>query len=222
MANTLSLSDYISDGDILREVTNTVGRPGKLGAYLRCVVSVSMLTEGWDANTVTHICGVRAFLSQLLCEQVVGRALRRMQSILQPSDKDCIRKFSPEYAQIIGIPFRFFKGGNDDALAAEPEVITAYRDTWELTNTNPRSGLVGILLPTHPSFNSPNYNRHIIPPRLYDNSQNGFAKLYDWNTNPAEVERWIHEAFLNRNNPKISPNLQRELFKNNRTGNQWQ
>ena len=57
---------------------NTVGKPGKLGENIKCVVSVSMLTEGWDANTVTHILGVRAFGTQLLCEQVVGARLRRM------------------------------------------------------------------------------------------------------------------------------------------------
>jgi type III restriction enzyme len=57
---------------------NTVGKPGKLGEHVKCVVSVSMLTEGWDANTVTHVLGVRAFGTQLLCEQVVGRTLRRM------------------------------------------------------------------------------------------------------------------------------------------------
>ena len=56
---------------------NTVGKPGQLGGSIRCVVSVSMLTEGWDANTVTHVLGVRAFGTQLLCEQVIGRALRR-------------------------------------------------------------------------------------------------------------------------------------------------
>src|SRR3546814_9492185 len=56
---------------------NTVGKQGRLGEQIRCVVSVSMLTEGWDANTVTHVLGVRAFGTQLLCEQVVGRALRR-------------------------------------------------------------------------------------------------------------------------------------------------
>ena len=56
---------------------NTVGKPGQLGGVIRCVVSVSMLTEGWDANTVTHVLGVRAFGTQLLCEQVIGRALRR-------------------------------------------------------------------------------------------------------------------------------------------------
>ncbi len=56
---------------------NTIGKPGKLGEQVKCVVSVSMLTEGWDANTVTHILGVRAFSTQLLCEQVIGRGLRR-------------------------------------------------------------------------------------------------------------------------------------------------
>ncbi len=56
---------------------NTVGKAGQLGGGIRCVVSVSMLTEGWDANTVTHVLGIRAFGTQLLCEQVIGRALRR-------------------------------------------------------------------------------------------------------------------------------------------------
>ena len=67
-------ADNISDQDLLREVMNTVGKEDRLGEQIRCVVSVSMLTEGWDANTVTHVLGVRAFSTQLLCEQVVGRA----------------------------------------------------------------------------------------------------------------------------------------------------
>lgn len=120
-------ADSLSDGDILREVVNSVGRQGKLGQDIRLVVSVSMLTEGWDANTVTHICGVRAFGSQLLCEQVAGRALRRQSYELAPYDnagneiapKDLKRykkenitwKFPPEYAHIIGVPFKTFKGG---------------------------------------------------------------------------------------------------------------
>src|SRR5581483_12020776 len=70
-------ADKISDQDLLREVMNTVGKRDRLGESIRCVVSVSMLTEGWDANTVTHVLGVRAFGTQLLCEQVIGRALRR-------------------------------------------------------------------------------------------------------------------------------------------------
>jgi len=116
--------EKISDAEILREVVNTVGQQGKLGSHIRCVVSVSMLTEGWDANTVTHIMGLRAFGSQLLCEQVAGRALRRMSYFLQGYDKDgnatndkrkiVIEKFPPEYAHIIGVPFKMFKGGKTE------------------------------------------------------------------------------------------------------------
>ncbi len=76
-------ADKLTDEDLLREVMNTVGKPGKLGEQIKCVVSVSMLTEGWDANTVTHILGVRAFGTQLLCEQVVGRGLRRMSYVTE-------------------------------------------------------------------------------------------------------------------------------------------
>nr|WP_208636339.1 hypothetical protein [Mesorhizobium helmanticense] len=82
---------------------NTVGRPGRLGEQIRCVVSVSMLTEGWDTNTVTHILGVRAFGTQLLCEQVVGRGLRRQSYELNPKTG----LFDVEYADIMGIPFDF-------------------------------------------------------------------------------------------------------------------
>lgn len=92
----------ITDVDLLREVMNTVGKEGRLGEPIRCVVSVSMLTEGWDANTVTHILGVRAFGTQLLCEQVVGRGLRR-----QSYDLDANGLLSVEYADILGIPFDF-------------------------------------------------------------------------------------------------------------------
>jgi type III restriction enzyme len=101
--------ENITDAEILREVVNTVGKKNRLGAHIRCVVSVSMLTEGWDANTVTHIMGLRAFGSQLLCEQVAGRALRRV-------NYDCFDdqgRYLPEYAQIIGVPFKFFKGGKN-------------------------------------------------------------------------------------------------------------
>lgn len=107
--------EALTDADLLREVVNTVGRQGKLGEHVRCVVSVGMLTEGWDANTVTHIVGVRAFGSQLLCEQVAGRALRRRQYLLDPKTG----RFPPEYAHIIGVPFKFFKGGQTVAADAQ-------------------------------------------------------------------------------------------------------
>jgi type III restriction enzyme len=95
-------ADNLTDQDLLREVMNTVGKEGQLGAGIRCVVSVSMLTEGWDANNVTHVLGVRAFGTQLLCEQVIGRALRRLSYDLNEKDL-----FNVEYADVLGIPFDF-------------------------------------------------------------------------------------------------------------------
>ena len=95
-------AENISDQELLREVMNTVGKPGRLGDSIRCVVSVSMLTEGWDANTVSHVLGVRAFGTQLLCEQVIGRALRRQSYEL---NEDGL--FDVEYADVLGIPFDF-------------------------------------------------------------------------------------------------------------------
>jgi type III restriction enzyme len=107
-------ADALTDGDLLREVMNTVGKPGKLGEGVRCVVSVSMLTEGWDTSTVTHILGVRAFTTQLLCEQVIGRGLRRMS---YQADADGM--FAPEYAEVYGVPFRFIP--TSDASTPMPE-----------------------------------------------------------------------------------------------------
>jgi type III restriction enzyme len=95
-------AENITDQDLLREVMNTVGKEDRLGESIRCVVSVSMLTEGWDANTVTHVLGVRAFGTQLLCEQVIGRALRRQSYEL---NEDGL--FNVEYADVLGIPFDF-------------------------------------------------------------------------------------------------------------------
>jgi type III restriction enzyme len=104
MARTgdLQQADNITDQDLLREVMNTVGKVDRLGESIRCVVSVSMLTEGWDANTVTHVLGVRAFGTQLLCEQVIGRALRRQSYELNEDNL-----FNVEYADVLGIPFDF-------------------------------------------------------------------------------------------------------------------
>ena len=95
-------AESITEEELLREVMNTVGKEERLGESIRCVVSVSMLTEGWDANTVTHVLGVRAFGTQLLCEQVVGRALRR-----QSYDLNEENLFNVEYADVLGIPFDF-------------------------------------------------------------------------------------------------------------------
>ncbi|HEX8458645.1 MAG TPA: DEAD/DEAH box helicase family protein [Pyrinomonadaceae bacterium] len=86
----------------LRQTVDTIGRPGELGEQIQHVISVGMLTEGWDAKTVTHIMGLRAFSSQLLCEQVVGRGLRRT-----TYEVDEQGFFTPEYVNIFGVPFAF-------------------------------------------------------------------------------------------------------------------
>ena len=92
----------------LRKIVSTIGRPGEPGAHIRCVVSVNMLSEGWDANNVTHILGLRAFHSQLLCEQVVGRGLRRMDYTPDPETG----LLTAEYVDVFGVPFSLipFKG----------------------------------------------------------------------------------------------------------------
>ena len=124
----------ISDADVLREVMNTVGKAGQLGAEIRCVVSVSMLTEGWDANTVTHVLGVRAFGTQLLCEQVIGRALRR-----QSYDLNDRGQFNVEYADVFGIPFDFTaQPPTKPAVVAPRESVRVFavrpeRDACEIT-----------------------------------------------------------------------------------------
>lgn len=114
-----SLHREMSESELLREVMNTVGRPGRLGEQIRCVVSVSMLTEGWDTNTVTHILGVRAFGTQLLCEQVVGRGLRRQSYELNPETG----LFDVEYADIMGIPFDFASSPRE-AKPTKPKPVT--------------------------------------------------------------------------------------------------
>ncbi len=101
-AESRQSSETASNGaEELRKIVDTVGKPGEPGEQLRCVVSVQMLNEGWDANNVTHILGLRAFESQLLCEQVVGRGLRRMDYTPDPDTG----LLTEEYVDIYGIPF---------------------------------------------------------------------------------------------------------------------
>jgi type III restriction enzyme len=103
--------------EALREIVATVGKLGQPGEQVRCVVSVQMLTEGWDANNVTHILGLRAFGSQLLCEQVVGRGLRRMDYTPDP----VTGLLTEEYVDVYGIPFTVipFKGREKNKSAPE-------------------------------------------------------------------------------------------------------
>jgi type III restriction enzyme len=127
--------DTITDQELLREVMNTVGKAGQLGGGIRCVVSVSMLTEGWDANTVTHVLGIRAFGTQLLCEQVIGRALRR-----QSSDLNDEGLFNVEYADVFGIPFDF----TAKPVIAKPQPP---RETIQIKAMRPERDALEIVFP---------------------------------------------------------------------------
>jgi type III restriction enzyme len=128
-------ADKITDQELLREVMNTVGKLGQLGGSIRCVVSVSMLTEGWDANTVTHVLGVRAFGTQLLCEQVIGRALRRQSYELNEEGF-----FNVEYADVFGIPFDF----TDKPVVAPPQPP---RETIQVKAVRPERDALEIRFP---------------------------------------------------------------------------
>jgi type III restriction enzyme len=108
--------------ELLRQTVDTVGQPGRPGASIQNVISVGMLSEGWDAKTVTHIMGLRAFSSQLLCEQVVGRGLRRTSY----SDFDEHGRLKPEYVNIFGVPFTFLPhedGGDSPPPSPKPQTL---------------------------------------------------------------------------------------------------
>ncbi len=95
---------------------------------------------------------------------------------------------------------------------------------WEIgssireTKSSSRSGLLGIFLPTYPLVNN-RYDPQTIPPRLYDNVESGFAKLYAWTQDARAIQAWIHEAFQRRD--AVLPDNSRDSFANNRTGTRW-
>ncbi len=113
----------------LQEVLQTVAQPEKAGAEVRCVVSVGMLTEGWDCQRVTHILGYRKFGSQLLCEQTMGRALRRrdyenLEEVAKrgTDGKGIEARFPAEYATVFGVPFaRMMEGGAEPQPMPPPD-----------------------------------------------------------------------------------------------------
>ncbi|MBU4077815.1 MAG: DEAD/DEAH box helicase family protein, partial [Euryarchaeota archaeon] len=102
--------------ELLRQKVDTVGQSGKPGELIQNVISVGMLSEGWDAKTVTHIMGLRAFSSQLLCEQVVGRGLRRTSYEINPDTG----LFDAEYVNIFGVPFTFLPHESRDGPPPPP------------------------------------------------------------------------------------------------------
>lgn len=105
--------------ELLRQQVDTVGKPNSEGAHIQNVISVGMLSEGWDAKTVTHIMGLRAFTSQLLCEQVIGRGLRRTSYEVDPKTG----LFDPEYVNVFGIPFTFLPHEGEKSRVPGPSKV---------------------------------------------------------------------------------------------------
>ena len=105
--------------ELLREIIDNVGKRGQAGQDLQNVISVAMLSEGWDAKNVTHIMGLRAFTSQLLCEQVVGRGLRRVSY-----DRDDDGLFLPEYVNVFGVPLSISESGDPGEAPPPPKPST--------------------------------------------------------------------------------------------------
>lgn len=101
--------------ELLRKTVDTVGKVGEPGEQIQNVISVGMLSEGWDAKTVTHIMGLRAFSSQLLCEQVIGRGLRR---VSYDVGEDGL--FEAEFVNIFGVPFTFLPHEGGDGPPPPP------------------------------------------------------------------------------------------------------
>ncbi|MXZ99427.1 MAG: hypothetical protein F4076_11435 [Acidimicrobiaceae bacterium] len=153
--------DDRDDREIVRGALNSVGRAGGLGEHIRCVVSVQMLTEGWDTRTVTHILGYRAFSTQLLCEQVTGRALRR--SNYDNYDEE--GRLVPEYAEVIGVPFEFMPVKNPGDTPEPPK---------------PRYDVRSIAGQRRHRVEFPNVERYLTEP-----GADGFR------INPDRVIRWV-------------------------------
>jgi len=116
----LSINETSDTAETLREIVDTVGKRGKPGEQIRNIIAVNMLSEGWDARNVTHIMGLRAFSSQLLCEQVVGRGLRRTAYEVNPETG----LFSPEYVNVFGVPFTFLPHEGGDGTPPPPTMPT--------------------------------------------------------------------------------------------------
>lgn len=120
----------------------------------------------------------------------------------------------------------YLRGSTVTVVLIGPETWQRKHVDWEIgasirhTQYNSRSGLLGIILPTYPRNDPSKYNQYTIPPRLNDNIESGFAKIYNWTTDPAAVKQWIHEAYERRN--KITPDNSFPSFVNNRSGERWQ
>lgn len=154
-------------GEALRERVATVGKPGKPGADVTNLISVAMLSEGWDARTVTHILGLRAFTSQLLCEQVIGRGLRRVSYDVDEETG----LLQPEYVQVFGVPFRFLpsegESSGDPPKPTYPIAVVPGREDAEIAWPN----IVRIDTNADPVLSLEDVPELTLEPNLMDSAQ---------------------------------------------------
>ncbi|MEW5765554.1 MAG: BPTD_3080 family restriction endonuclease [Acidobacteriota bacterium] len=224
-------AESLTDEDLLREVMNTVGKPGKLGEQVKCVVSVSMLTEGWDANTVTHILGVRAFGTQLLCEQVVGRGLRRMshcteaRTLTVDGQTVSFDGFPVEYAEVYGVPFSFIPCSGtpvDPKPGPAPTRVRALEDRSACEITFPRVTGYRYDLPSEritATFSSDSHltlSTEHVPTKTENAPIIGETSIHTLedlkNRRPREVEFLLAKRVLERNCRDDSGNVKAWLF----------
>ena len=154
---TIQVDSKIFDADkgnaaVLRDMVNTVGTAGKTGEHVRCIVSVNMLSEGWDVKSVTHILGLRAFGSPLLTEQIIGRGLRRTNYDVLNQPLDERPEGYEETADAFGIPFVGFpvqkrKRPKTGSWGNKPIWIEPVpkKDKYRVRVPNVRSWAVGVV-----------------------------------------------------------------------------
>ena len=122
--------------ELLRDQVNTVGQINKSGENIQNVISVGMLSEGWDARTVTQIMGLRAFTSQLLCEQVIGRGLRRASYEINEKTGH----FDAEHVNVFGVPFSFLPHEEDGPEPPPPHLSKSRSSRWKKNKVFPSVG----------------------------------------------------------------------------------
>lgn len=130
--------DGLKKEELLREIVDNVGKRGTAGQDLQNVISVAMLSEGWDAKNVTHILGLRAFTSQLLCEQVIGRGLRRVGYDTEPVvGPDGVERqlFKAEYVNVFGVPLSVFQDLSGEGEAPPPPKPSTQIEALEERNS---------------------------------------------------------------------------------------
>ncbi len=174
---TIQVDSHVFDADkgneaVLREMVNTVGKKGRIGEKVRCIVSVNMLSEGWDVKSVNHILGLRAFGSPLLTEQIIGRGLRLTDYDVLNQPHQERPEGSEETVDAFGIPFVGFpvqkrKRPKTGEWGHKPVWIEVdeRKAKYRVRVPNVRSWAVGVMRPLHETINVSELPRLALNPK---------------------------------------------------------